>query len=64
MLGGFVGIAIPLDPPRLGLFVAFVVVTALTGFVLTTVPKKRSGAGTAVARVDQAEVDTQPMSRP
>jgi MFS family permease len=64
VLGGFVGIAIPLDPPRLGLFVAFVVVTAWTGFVLTTVPKKRAGAGTAVAKVDQAEVDTQPMSRP
>jgi MFS family permease len=64
VLGGFVGIAIPLDPPRLGLFVAFVVVTAWTGFVLTTVPKKRAGAGTAVTRVDQSEVDTQPMSRP
>jgi hypothetical protein len=64
VLGGFVGIAIPLDPPRLGLFVAFVVVAAWTGFVLTTVPKKRAGAGAAVARVDQSEVDTQPMSRP
>jgi hypothetical protein len=64
VLGGFVGIAIPLDPPRLGLFVAFVVVTAWTGFVLTTVPKKRAGAGTTVTRVDQSEVDTQPMSRP
>jgi hypothetical protein len=63
VLGGFVGIAIPLDPPRLGLFVAFVVVTAWTGFVLTTVPKKRAGS-TTVARVDQSEVDTQPMSRP
>jgi MFS family permease len=42
VLGGFIGIALPLDPPRLGLFVAFVVVTAWTGFVLTTVPKKRA----------------------
>jgi MFS family permease len=42
VLGGFVGIALPLDPPRLGLFVAFVAVTVWTGFVLTTVPKKRT----------------------
>jgi hypothetical protein len=54
VLGGFVGIAIPLDPPRLGLFVAFVVVTAWTGFVLTTVPSRRRG----VAVRDERAVDT------
>ena len=42
VLGGFVGIALPLDPPRLGLFVAFVAITVWTGFVLTTVPKRRT----------------------
>jgi hypothetical protein len=62
VLGGFVGIAIPLDPPRLGLGVAFVVVAAWTAFVLTTVPKGKPGQEVAT-RTDQADVDTQPMSR-
>ena len=62
VLGGFVGIAIPLDPPRLGLFVAFVVVAAWTAFVLTTVPRGKPGQEVAT-RSDQADVDTQPMSR-
>ena len=62
VLGGFVGIAIPLDPPRLGLGVAFVVVAAWTAFVLTTVPKGKPGQEVAT-RTEQADVDTQPMSR-
>jgi MFS family permease len=61
VLGGFVGIALPLDPPRLGLFVAFVVVGAWTAFVLTTVPKQKAGPGGTVARVDQTGIETQPM---
>ncbi len=62
VLGGFVGIALPLDPPRLGLSVAFVLVAAWTAFVLTTVPKGKPGAEVA-PRTDQADVDTQPMSQ-
>src|SRR6185369_9113252 len=53
VLGGFVGIALPLDPPRLGLFVAFVVVAAWTAFVLTTVPKGKPGQEVAT-RANQA----------
>jgi hypothetical protein len=55
VLGGFVGIALPLDPPRLGLSVAFVVVAAWTAFVLTTVPK---GRGRSRAVSDDLAVDT------
>ena len=62
VLGGFVGIALPLDPPRLGLSVAFILVAAWTVFVLTTVPKGKPGAEVA-PRTDQADVDTQPMSQ-
>ena len=36
MIGGFVGIALPLDPPRLGLGVAVAVLTAWTVFVLAS----------------------------
>jgi MFS family permease len=40
VIGGFVGIAVPLEPARLGLGVAVVVLTAWTGFVLATRPRK------------------------
>ncbi|MDZ4235608.1 MAG: hypothetical protein U1C73_18030, partial [Dietzia sp.] len=36
VIGGFVGIALPLDPPRLGLAVAFAVLAAWTVFVLAS----------------------------
>jgi MFS family permease len=36
VVGGFVGIALPLDPPRLGLGVAFSVLTAWSVFVLAS----------------------------
>ena len=62
VLGGFVGIALPLDPPRLGLSVAFVLVAAWTAFVLTTVPRAKPGQE-AATRADPADVDTQPMSQ-
>ncbi|MBF4769948.1 MFS transporter [Nocardioides agariphilus] len=52
VLGGFIGIALPLDPPRLGLSVAFVVVAAWTGFVLTTVPNRRRNAVSDANAVD------------
>lgn len=41
VIGGFVGIALPLDPPRLGLGVAFAVLAAWTVFVLAS---KRAAA--------------------
>ncbi len=41
VVGGFVGIALPLDPPRLGLLVAFVTLVAWTVFVLATRPPGR-----------------------
>ena len=41
VVGGFVGIALPLDPPRLGLLVAFVTLVAWTVFVLATRPPRR-----------------------
>jgi MFS family permease len=40
VIGGFVGIAVPLEPARLGLGVAVAVLTAWTVFVLTTRPPK------------------------
>jgi hypothetical protein len=40
VIGGFVGIAVPLEPARLGLGVAVAVLTAWTGFVLATRPRK------------------------
>ena len=39
VIGGFVGIAIPLDPPWLGLPVAFVALAAWTVYVLATRPR-------------------------
>ena len=62
VVGGFVGIAVPLDPPRLGLTVAFVVLAAWTVYVLATAPRSRRRRGGTVARAAQADVDTQPMS--
>ncbi|HEX6149345.1 MFS transporter [Nocardioides sp.] len=40
VIGGFVGIAMPLDPARLGLGVAVAVLTAWAGFVLATRPHR------------------------
>lgn len=40
VIGGFVGIAMPLDPPALGLGVATVVLVAWTAFVLYTHPRR------------------------
>jgi MFS family permease len=62
VLGGFVGIALPLDPPRLGLTVAFVALVAWTAYVLATAPRgRRRRRAEAQARARQADVDTQPM---
>lgn len=40
VIGGFVGIALPLDPPRLGLGVAAVVLAAWAVFVLANSPRR------------------------
>ena len=40
VLGGFVGIALPLDPARLGLGVAFAVLAAWAVFVLLSAPRR------------------------
>ena len=62
VIGGFVGIALPLDPPRLGLVVAFVVLAAWTAYVLATAPRgRRQRRQAAVGRAAQAEIDTQPL---
>lgn len=45
VIGGFVGIAMPLDPAELGLFVAAVVLTAWTAFVLTRRPRAAAEPG-------------------
>ena len=42
VIGGFAGIAMPLDPPRLGLGVAVAVLGAWTVFVLTRSPRRTS----------------------
>ena len=63
VLGGFVGIALPLDPPRLGLSVAFVLVAAWTAFVLTTVPKRQAGAGGRARGPTRRTSTPQPMSQ-
>ncbi|QBR93512.1 MFS transporter [Nocardioides euryhalodurans] len=47
VIGGFVGIALPLEPARLGLGVAFVVLTAWTVFVLATRPQASRPAAAA-----------------
>jgi hypothetical protein len=41
VIGGFVGIGLPLDPPWLGLSVAFVVLSAWSLYVLTSAPRAR-----------------------
>ena len=62
VVGGFVGIAIPLDPPRLGLTVAFAALAAWTTYVLSTAPRgRRRQRLEAQARAGQADIDTQPM---
>jgi len=43
VIGGFVGIALPLDPPRLGLLVAFAVLAAWSMFVIAGRPRPRRG---------------------
>ena len=58
VLGGFVGIAIPLDPPRLGLTVAFVALASWTVYVLYSAPRSRRRP--ARGR-DQRDIDTQPL---
>ena len=45
VIGGFVGIALPLDPPRLGLLVAFAVLMAWSLFVVAGRPRPRPGGG-------------------
>ncbi|MCW2766824.1 MAG: transporter [Nocardioides sp.] len=49
VIGGFVGIALPLDPARLGLGVAFVVLAAWTAYVLATGPRLREAVAGPVA---------------
>jgi len=44
VIGGFVGIALPLEPARLGLGVAVAVLTAWTFFVLVTRPRRVSNS--------------------
>jgi len=51
VIGGFVGIALPLDPARLGLGVAVAVLTAWTVFVLVTRPRP-SPHGEPASRAD------------
>jgi hypothetical protein len=41
VIGGFVGIALPLEPPWLGFLVAFVVLSAWSVYVLTSAPRAR-----------------------
>jgi hypothetical protein len=41
VIGGFVGIALPLDPPRLGLTVSFVCLAAWSLYVLSGTPRAR-----------------------
>lgn len=50
VLGGFVGIAMPLDPARLGLAVAFAVLAAWTLFVLANRAQQRPGRRTPQPR--------------
>ena len=46
VIGGFVGIALPLDPPRLGLGVAAVVLAAWAVFVLANHPRRMARTAT------------------
>jgi MFS family permease len=50
VIGGFVGIALPLDPPRLGLLVAFAVLVAWSLFVTASRPRRHSGGGVRPGR--------------
>lgn len=50
VIGGFVGIALPLDPPRLGLLVAFAVLVAWSVFVVASRPRRGPGGGVRPAR--------------
>jgi MFS family permease len=61
VLGGFVGIALPLDPPRLGLTVAFAAVAAWTAYVLSTTPRGLRRRRTTPSPADRTGIDTQPM---
>jgi hypothetical protein len=61
VVGGFVGIGVPLDPPRLGLTVAFVALGAWTAYVLSTAPRGRRRRRQAVSREAQAGIETQPL---
>jgi MFS family permease len=62
VLGGFVGIALPLDPPRLGLTVAFAALAAWAVYVLSTAPRRRRRQRRAAqTRAEQAGIDTQPL---
>lgn len=61
VLGGFVGIALPLDPPRLGLSVVFAAVAAWTAYVLYTAPRGRRRTAGAVDRQAHRDIDTQPL---
>jgi MFS family permease len=61
VLGGFVGIALPLDPPRLGLTVAFAALAAWAAYVLSTAPRGRQRRREATARAEHADIDTQPL---
>ena len=55
VVGGFLGIGIPLDPPRLGLSVVFVAVAAWTAYVLWSRPRRRrAAAGHHPARLGAA----------
>jgi MFS family permease len=49
VIGGFVGIALPLDPARLGLGVASAVLAAWTAYVLASRPRSRLAAASAPA---------------
>ena len=61
MIGGFVGIALPLDPPRLGLTVAFAALAAWSAYVLSTAPRGRVRRRDGHRRSEQADVETQPL---
>jgi MFS family permease len=50
VLGGFVGIALPLEPARLGLGVAVAVLTAWAVFVLVSRPRRSSATATQAPR--------------
>ena len=57
VIGGFLGIALPLDPPRLGLLVAFAVLVAWSAFVVATGPRARGGGARPTANRVQPTTD-------